>query len=187
MEEQMILPITMTALYITAVALATRLAGWGVEAGASELSQKLTEFFSKANCTLMVAFASLAYTGDLFLALIIGAGWLVWRSPGWGDYWNEELPNREQKIIDVPVSWLKLSPLWADATSMALRGSLFSLPLFILMAFYQANPWLILLAVPMALQAVFYLGSKRILPQGFTIAGELFSGALLGALIAGVV
>ena len=174
-----------TLLYILTIATLTRLTGWGVEVDATQTAKKLTEFFGKASCTLLVAFASLAYTGDLFLAVIIGAGWLAWRSPAYGDYWNETLPNRENKIIDLPVSWLKLSPLWADAVSMALRGSLFALPLFGLLAFYQGNAWLTLLAVPMVLQAAFYLGSKRILPQWFTVAGEVLSGALLGLLIVG--
>ena len=171
--------------FILTIAALTRLAGWGVEADASEITKKLTEFFSKASCAMLVAFASLAYTGDLFLAVIIGAGWLVWRSPAYGDYWNETLPNRENKIIDLPVSWLKLSPLWADAVSMALRGSLFALPLFATLALYQGNAWLTMLAVPMVLQAAFYLGSKRIVPQWFTVAGEVLSGALLGLLIVG--
>jgi hypothetical protein len=66
-----------------------------------------------------------------------------------------------------------------------LRGSLFALPLFAALALYQGNAWLTLLAVPMVLQAAFYLGSKRIVPQWFTVAGEVLSGALLGLLIVG--
>ena len=52
----------MTApLYILAISAMTRLAGWGVEIDASATMKKLTEFFGKTSCAMLVAFASLAY------------------------------------------------------------------------------------------------------------------------------
>ena len=170
-----------TLAFILTIAALTRLAGWGVEADASELTKKLTEFFSKASCAMLVAFASLAYTGDLFLAVIIGAGWLIWRAFGCNDRLNRDYTYISNKP--------RVFPFWFRVSYMGLRGLLSALPLFIGIALYTSLPATLLLAVPMALQGVFYFGLKRIMPlrvlDWWPAANEVVLGAFIGVLIVG--
>lgn len=173
----------MTALlYILAISAMTRLAGWGVEIDASATMKKLTEFFGKTSCAMLVAFASLAYAGDLFLALIIGAGWLIWRAFGC----NDRLDRDYTYISDKPRTF----PFWFRVSYMGARGLFSSLPLFTAIAAYTGLPSVLLLAVPMALQGVFYFGLKRITPPRFIdwwpAANEAVLGAFIGVLIVGV-
>jgi hypothetical protein len=178
----------MTAIifYILTIAALTRLAGWGVEADASEFTKKLTEFFSKASCALLVAFTSLAYTGDLFLALIMGAGWLIWRAFGCNDRLNRDYTHL--------ATWLNLAPrlnfpFWFRVSYMGLRGFLSAFPLLIGIALYTSSPSALLLAVPMVLQGVLYFGLKRIMPlrvlDWWPAANEVVLGAFIGVLIVG--
>jgi hypothetical protein len=175
-----------TLLYILTIAALTRLAGWGVEIDATQTAKKLTEFFGKTSCAMLVAFASLAYIGDLFLALIIGAGWLVWRAFGCNDRLNRDYTHL--------ATWLNLAPrlnfpFWFRVSYMGLRGLLSALPLFIGIALYTSLPATLLLAVPMALQGVFYFGLKRIMPlrvlDWWPAANEVVLGAFIGVLIVG--
>jgi hypothetical protein len=172
-----------TLLYILTIATLTRLTGWGVEVDATQTAKKLTEFFGKASCTLLVAFASLAYTGDLFLALIIGAGWLLWRAFGV----NDRLDRDYTYISDQP----RVFPFWFRVSYMGARGFLSALPLFIGIFLYTGSPSTLLLAVPMVLQGVFYFGLRHIFPARFIdwwpATNEVVLGALIGVLIAGAV
>ena len=177
----------MTALfYILTISAMTRLAGWGVEIDATQTAKKLTEFFGKTSCAMLVAFASLAYTGDLFVALIVGAGWLIWRAFGCNDRLNRDYSRLG--------AWLNLAPrltfpFWFRVSYMGARGLLSSLPLFAAIAAYLTMPSVLLLAVPMALQGVFYFGLKRIMPPRFLdwwpAANEAVLGAFIGVLIVG--
>jgi hypothetical protein len=170
--------------YIFTIAALTRLAGWGVEVDAAQTAKKLTEFFGKASCTLLVAFASLAYTGDLFLALIIGAGWLVWRSFGTNDRLNRDY---ERYISQNP----RVFPFWFRVSYMGLRGFLSAFPLFIGISIYTSSPSVLLLAVPMGLQGVIYFGLRRIFPARFfgwwSAANEVVLGLFIASLITGAV
>lgn len=172
----------MTALlYILTISAMTRACGYGTDENASEFEKKLAEFLSKALCTILVAFASLAYTSDLFLALIIGAGWLIWRAFGT----NDRLDRDYTYISDKPRTF----PFWFRVSYMGARGLLSSLPLFAAIAAYMTMPSVLLLAVPMALQGVFYFGLKRIMPPRFLdwwpAANEAVLGAFIGVLIVG--
>jgi len=184
----------MTALlYILTISAMTRLAGWGVEIDASATMKKLTEFFGKTSCAMLVAFASLAYTGDLFLALIIGAGWLIWRAFGTNDRLDRDYA-RLTAFIDTDGSYIsgkpRTFPFWFRVSYMGLRGLFSSLPLFTAIAAYTGLPSVLLLAVPMALQGVFYFGLKHITPPRFLdwwpAANEAVLGAFIGVLIVGV-
>jgi hypothetical protein len=175
MEEQMT-----TLLYIFTIAALTRLVGWGAEGSSNVIIKKLAEFFGKTICAILVAFASMAYTGDLFLALIIGLGWLIWRAFGT----NDRLDRDYTYLSDKPRTF----PFWFRVSYMGARGLLSSLPLFAAIAAYLTMPSVLLLAVPMALQGVFYFGLKRIMSRlidWWPATNEVVLGLFIGVLIVG--
>lgn len=126
--------------------------------------------------TFLVFHGLLSYVifNDIYLSMIIVAGVWGWLSKGWGVYFGAFDPTYEvfrdrydrsvefiHKICDKFIV-VNLEPFdkkacrdWSTL-GMALRGFIFSMPLFGMLAFYLHNPYISLLSIPMLLQGVFY-------------------------------
>jgi len=59
-----------TLLYILIIAALTRLAGWGVEIDATQTAKKLTEFFGKTSCAMLVAVSTASAYGQIIATRI---------------------------------------------------------------------------------------------------------------------
>jgi hypothetical protein len=110
---------------------------------------------------------------DIILALISGIGILIWLMKTWGKYWiafdpqvDTYLNRKGIGFIDKFVDKVYGNPLdkkdvlqalrnWGTI-GFSLRGFIFSIPLFIALAIYYNNYYLILLSAPMLLQGLYY-------------------------------
>jgi|GEM_PF-4756226 len=129
---------------------------------------------SRTTFLLFHGLFSFVMFNDIYLSLIIMAGVWGWLSKGWGVYFNsfDPQPRLFKDRYDRSVKFIhkicdhfivvNLEPFdykacrnWATL-GMALRGFIFSIPLFIMLALYLHNPWIVLLSIPMLLQGLFY-------------------------------
>lgn len=145
---------------------------------------------------------------DWILSSIITVGIYSWLSKGWGVYFTSFDPDPElfrdrynrsvkfihkicDKVFSIDKDFIPSNNVirnWGTL-GMALRGFIFSIPLFIGLAIYLNNPFIGLLSMPMLLQGYIYryIGNKKRifglkLGYGFRTAEKL-TASLLSILI----
>lgn len=105
---------------------------------------------------------------DVYFAAICSIGILIWLTRGWGKYFMAHNGSLEiykedevdfvdylsDKIVGVPTNYSSARN-WGTV-AMALRGSLFAIPLFTAIGIYLENYWFSLLAIPMMLMGLIY-------------------------------
>lgn len=163
-------------LYLIACSMNNRLAGMDytnvpynpADPGYYVAPQKARRWFKLGFPAVLMVIATWARFDDWILGLIVGVGFVVWRMPGWGDYFaafhgRAPLPGSvEVKFIDDLAYAIVRNPksasdyrLWG-MVAMALRGLIFSLPLFMVLAFYLGKIEPMIIWPNMLAQGVIY-------------------------------
>ena len=105
---------------------------------------------------------------DWRFGVIASLGILLWLMKGWGKYFMAETGNvatyqeDEVKIVDYLTDKILGEPKterearnWGTL-AMSIRGSLFSIPLFVALGYYLGNPYAVLFSIPMLVQGIYY-------------------------------
>jgi hypothetical protein len=133
------------------------------------------------------------------LTLLIFIGTLAWVVPGWGLFFSSFTglwKKNEKEAWPCDVMSLALVPFVSEydmktnrlrgLIAMALRGFLYSFPLFSLLAWY-ITAWAIALWPLMLLQGPIYYANRSYSIRYGTAVPEVITGALMGTLVGAVI
>lgn len=163
-----------SALFMIAIAILTRLDGWGPETSAQaeawpRWKVTVAKSFNQWTCGILAGILTLLIFHDAWLGFIVGGGFVLWRAPELGDYW---------------------SPDWHYWPMMFARAALTTLPLFVVLSVYLHGHvfwgWLF---IPMGLtQMLLYNGLQRFNREvrviwWYQLAAELGTGLTFAAFI----
>jgi len=198
----MITTLLINTLLVPAFAAINRLRGFSFEKPKDKKEELYNKLTSKGVMSVVAGGLGWAATSDPIVGVIVALGFLAWAVKGWGSYFMafhgdpkshhsnegheiEWIDNLVDKWLGVPKT-TEETLKWGTV-AMSLRG-LFILPMFIALAWYLANPLILLLGVVVGLlQGPVYRSGRRVYLEGKIDVMEVIEprmGALIGAALA---